>query len=249
MESIYKKSLNPSFWQNEKFNDGIRRKIIKIVSDFLKEIELDAPILDLVLTGSLANFNYNKYSDLDIHIIIDFEKINSDASLVKDMLDGKRFVWNLRHNIFLKGHEVEVYFEDKDEPHISSGIYSILKNSWIKKPVHAPPGDIDMQQLVVKTDFYTNLVNRMHDLLQQSSDKQDFKLIHNKAKRLKDKIIKIRKEALQQKGEFALENLLFKKLRNNNVIEKIINIINLSYDKFFMESLSFNKIVLNFTKE
>lgn len=249
MESIYKKSLNPSFWQNDKFDHGIRRKIIKIVSDFLKEIELDAPILDLVLTGSLANFNYNKYSDLDIHIIIDFEQINNDASIVKDMLDGKRFVWNLRHNIFLKGHEVEVYFEDKDEPHISSGIFSILNNTWVKKPVHAPPGDIDMQQLVSKTNFYTNLVNRMHDLLQQSSDKQDLKLIHNKAKKLKDKIIKIRKEALQHKGEFALENLLFKKLRNNHVIEKIINIINGSYDKFFMENLCFNKVVSNFTKE
>lgn len=249
MESIYKKELNPSFWVNNSFNKSIRRKILKIVADFLKDIELDAPIIDIVLTGSLANYNYNKYSDLDTHIIIDFEKINKDVDLVKEMLDGKRFVWNLRHNIFLKGHEVEVYFENKDEPHISSGIYSLLKNKWIKKPKYNPPGNVDTEQLVKKTNFYTNLVQRMYSLLERSDNKEDFKLIHNKAKKLKDKIIKIRKEALQEKGEFALENLIFKRLRNNDIIEKIINIINLSYDKFFMESLSFNKVVLNFTKK
>lgn len=246
MESIYKKELNPSFWHNNTFDKSVKRKILKIVEDFLKEIDLDVPIIDIVLTGSLANYNYNKYSDLDTHIIMDFTKINNDVDLVKEMLDGKRFVWNLRHNIFLKGHEVEVYFEDKDEPHISSGIYSILKNKWIKKPTYNPPNDIDTEQLEKKTNFYTNLVTRMYNLLGESSSKEDFKLIHNKAKKLKDKIIKIRKEALQRKGEFALENLLFKRLRNNDIIEKIINIINLSYDKFFMESLSFNKIVLKY---
>lgn len=246
MDGIYKKELNPSFWVNDTFNKTIRRKILKIVADFLQEIDLDVPIIDVVLTGSLANYNYNKYSDLDTHIIIDFAKINSDVDLVKEMLDGKRFVWNLRHNIFLNGHEVEVYFENKDEPHISSGIYSILKNKWIKKPKYNPPGDVDVEQLEKKTNFYTNLVTRMYNLLGESGNKEDFKLIHNKAKKLKDKIIKIRQEALQEKGEFALENLIFKRLRNNDVIEKIINIINLSYDKFFMESLSFNKVVLKY---
>lgn len=246
MESIYKRKLNPSYWKNGSFNKKIRKKILKIVADFLKEIDLNVPIIDIVLTGSLSNYNYNKYSDLDTHVIIDFEKINSDKELVKEMLDGKRFVWNLRHNIFLNGHEVEIYFEDKDEPHISSGIYSLLKNHWVKKPKYNPPSNIDTEQLEKKINFYTNLVQRMYSLLEQSDNKEDYKLIHNKAKKLKDKIIKIRKEALQKKGEFALENLIFKRLRNNDVIEKIINIINLSYDKFFMESLSFNKTVSKF---
>jgi predicted nucleotidyltransferase len=243
MEPLYKKELNPSFWQNNSFNFSLRRKILKIVSNFLKEIELNTPIIDIRLTGSLANFNYNKFSDIDTHIILDFSKINEDKTLVKDMLDGKRFIWNLRHNIFLKGHEVELYFEDKDEPHISSGIFSLLKNEWVKEPKYNPPKNIDMEQLNGKVIFYTDIINRMEKLINETSDKQDLKLIHNKSKKLKDKIMKVRKEALQQTGEFALENLLFKKLRNGGIIEKLINVINMSYDKFFMESLQFNKAI------
>jgi hypothetical protein len=249
MEPLYKKELNPSFWQNNSFNISIKRRILKIVSDFLKEIELEAPIIDVRLTGSLANFNYNKFSDLDTHIIIDFSKINDDKILVKDMLDGKRFMWNLRHDIFLKGHEVELYFEDKDEPHISSGVYSLLKNRWVKEPKYNPPENIDMEALNSKVSRYTDIINRLEVLIESTVDRDELKLIHNKAKRLKDKIMKVRKEALQEKGEFALENLIFKKLRNNNTIEKLIDVINKSYDKFFMESLSFNKIVLNYTKK
>ena len=206
MEPIYKKELNPSFWQNNSFNISTRRRILKIVSDFLKELELEVPIIDVRLTGSLSNFNYNKFSDIDTHIIIDFSKINEDKALVKDMLDGKRFVWNLRHNIFLKGHEVELYFEDKDEPHISSGVYSLLKNKWIKEPSYNPPENIDMEQLKSKVIRYTDLIDRMEALINETSDKQDLKLIHNKAKKLKDKIMKVRKEALEDSRQATKEH-------------------------------------------
>lgn len=249
MEPLYKKELNPSFWNNNTFNRGIRRKILKIVDNFLKEFEYNIEIDDIRLTGSLANFNYNSFSDLDIHIITDFKKISKDKDIVKEALDGKRFVWNLRHNIFIKGHEIELYFEDINEPHISTGIYSLKNNKWVKKPVYNPPKNVDKILLNTKVNFYTDIVNRMGHLLNETNDKEDIKLIHKKSKKLKDKIVKVRKEALKKEGEFALENLLFKRLRNNNIIEKLINIINLSYDKFFMESLSFNKIVLSYTKK
>lgn len=249
MEPIYRQSLSPSFWQNGVFNKGIRRKILKIVSDLLKEINLGVPVTDIILTGSLANYTYNKFSDLDTHIVLDFSKINDDKDIVTEMLDGKRFVWNLRHNIFIKGHEIEIYFEDKNRPKVASnnrGIYSLLKNKWVNKPEYNPPEDVDLELLDKKTKFYTNLINRMISLVKKSDDKKEFKLVHNKSKKIKDKIMKVREEALREKGEFALENLLFKRLRNNDSIEKLINVINMSYDKFFMESLSFNRIVLKY---
>ena len=249
MEPIYKKELNPSFWQNNSFNSSIRRKILKIISDIIKDMDLNVPVTDIILTGSLANYTYNKFSDLDTHIVLDFSKINDDRDLVTDMLDGKRFVWNLRHNIFIRGHEIEIYFEDKNQPKVASsnrGIYSLLKNEWVNKPEYNPPEDIDIELLEKKTRFYTSLVDKMLSLVEQSNDKKEFKLVYNKAKKIKDKVMKVREEALKEKGEFALENLLFKRLRNNDTIEKLINVINMSYDKFFMESLQFNKIAFNF---
>lgn len=236
MELIYKKTLSPVYWEKGKFNKEVRDKILKIVLDFLEDVKLDAPIKDITLTGSLANFNYNKFSDLDVHIILNFAKINENIDLVRDALDGKRFIWNLRHNIFLKGHEVELYFQHADDPHYATSIYSILRDKWIKEPKYDPPQAVNIEEIEKKAFYIEDTIKRMENALTTTKDKKEIQLINKKAKLIKDKIIKIRKEALAEKGEFAFENLLFKKLRNNGVIEKIISIINASYDKMFMES-------------
>ena len=79
----------------------------------------------------MANYNYTKYSDLDVHILLDFADINSDEDLVRAALDGRRFVWNLRHNISIGGHDVELYFQDMEDPHVASGLYSLLNDEWL----------------------------------------------------------------------------------------------------------------------
>jgi len=240
MDYFYKKTLSPIYWKDNKFDPRVRRKILKIVKDFLDDSELDIPVLDIRLTGSLANFNYNKFSDLDTHIITDFKKISSEVDVVKEALNGMRFVWNLRHDIYIKGHEVEMYFEDKDEIHISSGVYSLLNDEWVKEPKYNPPEKIDEDLLSLKEFYYIDLINRLVNRLNTSTDKKEIKLIYKKANNVKKKIMKVRNEALKKKGEFAIENLLFKRLRNKHVLEKLIDLINGAYDRFFMEKLEFN---------
>lgn len=245
---FYKKELNPSYWdKNKQFNPRIRRKILKIVKDFLEGIDIEIPVYDVRLTGSLANYTYNKFSDLDVHIITRFKDINKDIKLVKESLNDKRFIWNLKHNIYIKGHEVELYFENKGEPHAATGIYSLLRDKWVRQPDYNPPTEVDVSGLKQKVYNVTDLVRRLEKKLRRTKDKQEASLIYNKARLIKDKIMRVRKEALQERGEFAFENLLFKKLRNNGTIEKILDLINGAYDKFFMESLVFNKTLKTLT--
>ena len=146
---IYNKDLNPKFWYNKKFDQGVRKKLLNIVNDFTAENTFI--IDDIQLTGSLANYNYNKHSDLDVHILLDFSNINDDTDLVKQALDGKRFVWNLRHNIVIRDHEVELYYQDTNEPHIASGLYSILKDEWLVEPTYDPPS-VDMNDVKKKAN-------------------------------------------------------------------------------------------------
>ena len=247
---FYKKELNPRYWDaNKQFNPKIRRKILKIIKDFLDGIDIDIPIYDIRLTGSLANYTYNKFSDLDIHIITKFKDINKDVKLVKESLNDKRFIWNLKHNIYIKGHEVELYFENKGEPHAATGIYSLLRDKWVRQPDYNPPTKIDTSELKQRVLRVTDQVRRLERKLRKTKDKQDVSLIYNKARRIKDKIMRVRKEALQESGDFAFENLLFKQLRNNGTIEKILDLINGSYDRFFMEKLMFNKALSILTRD
>ena len=141
-----------------------------------------------------------------------------------------------------------MYFENKGEPHAATGIYSLLRDKWVRQPDYNPPTKIDASELKQRVLRVTDQVRRLERKLRKTKDKQDVSLIYNKARRIKDKIMRVRKEALQESGEFAFENLLFKQLRNNGIIEKILDLINGSYDRFFMEKLMFNKTTIKIIK-
>jgi len=146
--TYYNDTLHSKFWSNEKFNEDILKSLLKIVDDFIEDDDHVKPemIEDIQLTGSMSNFNYSDHSDLDVHLLLDFADINEDETIVKRALDGKRFIWNLRHNIQFDGHDVELYFQDVHDPHVASGLFSLQNNKWIKKPVHDPP-EIDQRDV------------------------------------------------------------------------------------------------------
>lgn len=197
-------------------------------------MEFDTEILDIELVGSLANFNYNAESDIDVHIMIDFSDINDDIFLVKKAVDGQRFMWNLRHNIVIKEHDVELYIQDKNEEHISAGCYSLMNHKWIKFPSYSPP-DVDTEDIEPKYDARVYDIDELNKLSESDLEPDDAELYYKKAKDLKTKIMKARKAGLTQDGEFSIENLVFKKLRKEGEFEKLINTITKLYDKIYSQ--------------
>jgi predicted nucleotidyltransferase len=230
----YQKQLCPDVWENKHLIPRIEDKLLRIARDFFKELEFDTEIIDINLTGSLANYNYTTESDVDIHIVIDFSDINDDIKLVKKAVDGQRFIWNLRHNVTIKGHDVELYIQDNSEEHTSAGLYSLLNHKWIKQPTYNPP-DVDTKDVDIKYDARVNDINELEKLSEQDLDPTESETYYNKSKEFKTKILKSRKEGLFKEGEFSIENLVFKKLRTEGKIEKLINIITKFYDKIYSQ--------------
>tara|TARA_R110002012_G_scaffold187887_1_gene354883 strand:+ start:755 stop:1789 length:1035 start_codon:yes stop_codon:yes gene_type:complete len=233
---FYNKTLNKKFWsEDKKFDPEIKDKLLSISEDFINNLDLEGvTIHDITLTGSNSNYNYNEYSDLDVHVLIDYKDINEDEDLVKKAIDGQRFRWNLRHNINLRDHGVEMYMQDKDEPHIASGLYSLLNDEWITEPSYDPPS-IDERDVYKKADTIEDDVRILKEKVAgvKGTSAKD---LHDKAERLKQKISKMRRRGLEREGEFSVENLAFKILRNSNVIGDLIDIIANSYDKIYMEN-------------
>jgi hypothetical protein len=234
-DDFYKKELNPSFWKDDKFDPQIREKLLKIAKDFYEALKLTAPIKDIQLTGSLANYNWTDKSDLDVHVLIDFNDVDDNIELVKKALDGARFIWNLRHNIKLRGFDVELYVQDIHEPHTASGLFSLLNNEWIRVPKYSPP-DIDYKDVDKKYQGIISDILQMENLM-ATSDFSSFgeEELYNHAQKLKKKIMDMRKEGLAREGEFSVENLVFKKLRNEGYIEKIIELISKAYTNIYNE--------------
>ena len=98
--------LDPQIWNEEKIDPEIRKKLIKIANDFVDGLPIKVSVENITLTGSLANFNWSKYSDVDLHIIVDFGMIDENEDLVKGFFDAQRMRWNDIHDITIKDYEV-----------------------------------------------------------------------------------------------------------------------------------------------
>lgn len=225
-----KDELNPKLWDNFDIDQEVREDLLKIAQDFYNSTELNAQIKDVILTGSLANYNWSeKYSDYDLHILIDFKDINDDIVLVKKYVDSAKGMWNEQHDIKIKGYEVEVYIQDVNEPHKSTGIFSLLNNKWKVRPekVEVVP-DEDMISEKAKGAMM------FIDDLESQIDEDKYEQFNEKLKKVWDKIKNYRKSGLESEGgEFSTGNFVFKLLRRNGYISKIMALKREAYDKQF----------------
>lgn len=230
---FYKGELNSVFWQDGKFDQEVRTKLLQIANDFYTDLKIEAPIIDVHLTGSLANFNWTEHSDLDVHVIIDFRLIDEDVELVKAALDGKRFIWNLRHPVKIKGYDVELYAQDKDEPHVASGLYSLMKDEWIIEPQASNP-QIDEKDIMRKVAAYKVEIEELEKEVKKADSDQAREAM-DRISALKQKIMKARKDGLARNGEFSIENLVFKVLRNDGWLERLIDLGAAAYSHTYSE--------------
>ena len=234
-EQFYNDTLHPRFWDDQKqFDPEVREKLLQIAKDVSEDVDVVDLIDDIQLTGSLSNFNYTDFSDLDVHILLDYAKINKDEDLVKSALDGKRFIWNLRHDIKIGGYEVEIYFQDIHEPHMASGLYSLQDGEWLREPKFNPP-EVDSADVMSKADQIKRDIDILNQKVNETTQSEDINDLQSAATKIRKKISKMRKDSLEKDGEFGVGNLAFKELRNSDYIEKIIDIDNLLYDKLFTD--------------
>jgi len=220
-------NLNESLWdENDQLKPEVAEKLLEIARQFISKTQgADAEIKDITFTGSLANYNYSMLSDIDLHILIDFEELNDDVSLVKDYFNAVKALWNYLHDIRIKSYEVEVYVQDDNEPHFSSGIYSVMNNEWIKKPV-PEEADVDNESITRKAESLMDQIDRALALMEQDKHEE----AHERGLKISEKLKKLRKAGLETAGEYSVENLAFKTLRNNGYLEKLSNLKHDAYD-------------------
>ena len=208
-------------------NSEVRKKILKITEEFIDFVGVNFFIYDIIFIGSLANYNWSEYSDVDIHILIDYDEFDESENkdlvvyhqIVQELFDVKRRLWNETTDIKIKGYEVEMYVQDVDDKYGATGVYSILNNEWIVEPKKIESAfDIDEKKILEKSEEYAKEVERLEDLNNKGQD------VSKEIKTLKDKLKKFRQSGLEKGGEYSYENLTFKLLRRNGFIEKLFNI-------------------------
>jgi hypothetical protein len=209
--------LNPLLWQGEDLRPEVNMALLKIAKDFVEYVEVPFKVRDLVLTGSQLGYYYTKHSDLDLHIIVDFNTVNCDREAA-ELFDTKRLLYKKQYDISIHGIPVEVYIEDLNFPAVSA-TYSLGKGGWQIKP-DSQPEEINTEEIVRMSKIWSTVIGKAIESNELETGRKVLKMLRN-----------YRKLGLKQTGEYGIENLVYKTLRNSKIIEKLMNMIGNLHDQ------------------
>jgi len=215
--------LNPKIWDNvdgdPKMKPVVKNRLLEIAYEFIDFLGIDIVITDIIMTGSLSNYNWSKFSDVDLHIVANYNQFpQSQIDVYKEYFNLKKILFNEKHDIKIYGYDVELYVQDESETHFSSGVYSVLFDEWANKP-EKESVEIDKKKLKEKSEQWMDIIDGVIDNVKD----EDVDTAKEIIKKYKDKLKKYRTCGLEKEGEYSYENLVFKVLRRNGYIEKLHN--------------------------
>ena len=247
-------NLNDKIWSdNDTLRSDIRDNLISIAHDFYDTLDIaeisddgdpdEKPdktfnkyIKDVLFVGSLASFNYSSYADVDLHLLMDEDKLVGNNKLALNILK-KYFTeckndWNLKHSdLKIEGYDCELYVQDVKEENASNGVYSLMQDKWLKKPEKMDTKNFDRAWVEKKALDYIEQIDNLEEIINSDSDLELVKKAKDELKKIKDKIVKGRRDSLAAgQGEMNKYNILFKILRRSGHIGKINELTVAAYD-------------------
>jgi len=200
--------LNPKLWTSDaQLRPEVREKLLEVVNEVKETFEIDLEVIDALLVGSNASYNYTEKSDIDLHIIVDSELVDASKPILALLYQYIKSKFNSNYEITIHGIPVEIYLEDTNTSTISNGVYSVLTNKWIKFPQKITPPDVNID------DVYNVWVQKIDSAIANNSKEE--------LQSLRNQLYVIRRNSINNVGEFGRGNLLFKKLRDNGYLDKL----------------------------
>lgn len=202
--------LNPKLWNSDKtIKQDVLEKLLSIVKEFIKYIDIPLVIVDANIVGSNASYNYNDQSDIDLHIIVNNDLTYMNKDILQQLYNAKKNSFNENYDLDIEGIPVELYIEDVSAGNATNGRYSIYKQKWLQQPT---PVKYNIPDISEELDKY---IDKSNEVLysENPDDIQNF---------LND-LYMMRKLSLAETGELGVGNLVFKELRNLNILEELRN--------------------------
>jgi hypothetical protein len=208
----FHEELNPRLWDDEKLDPEVRDQLLLIAEDFVEYLGLDnLKVEDVTISGSNAAYSYTPHSDLDLHILVDFNNLPNDP-VYQELFTAKKTLYNDAHDITVRGVPVELYVQDTNQTHTSLGEYSVVYDKWIRIPKKRRA---NFDQAATKLKY-----EKLGDLIELAIKSRNPK----KVKDTIDLIKRYRKAGLEKAGEFGPENLAFKAIRKQGLIQDLYDL-------------------------
>ena len=203
--------LNPKLWVGNRLKLRVRSALLEIAKDFIAYLGISKlEVKDVTISGSNSAYSYTDHSDIDLHILIDFSKLDDDE-VYRELFNAKKALYNDYNKITIYGIEVECYVQDSNEPAVTLGEFSVMHNRWIKLPSKRRA---NLNQTSTKLKF-----QKLRELVLHAIKSNNNTMVNE----LIRKIQKYRQSGLSRGGEFSPENLAFKLVRNMGLLDKLYN--------------------------
>lgn len=201
-------TLNPLLWNEDNtLKQDVFEKLSNIAQEFLKFIEIPLNIVDIEIVGSNASYNYNEKSDIDLHIIVNSEVNYIEPTILRQLYNDRKGAFNRDYELEINGLPVESYIEDVKDGNATNGRFSILKNEWVKFPE-----PITYEVPDISKDL-NEMLDKCFKTLQSNNAEEVRTLIND--------IYMMRKLGLAEDGEASIGNLVFKELRNMDIMSDL----------------------------
>lgn len=225
--------LTDKLWNGDELDSKVRLQLLDIADDFIEFLGFeDIKYEDIVLTGSICNFNWSEQSDIDVHIIYDLSKVSENTELIRAYVDAKKNEWNEMHdNLTIYGFNVELYVESVDESAVSKGIYSLEKNEWLQRP---NKNNIKLSKEDTISDIASTIatmIETLEDCYDVCETDSDLEELQNDVDNLLKTIHSMRKKQLKSGGEMSIGNIVYKFLRREEYLDRLYDLQNTIYDR------------------
>lgn len=204
----YHDKLNAKLWKKDQLDPKVVDLLLDKAYDFAKFSNVDkSRIKDIVITGGNVNYNYTKFSDIDVHLMCDTSGLDSDELFEKKKEYSKKIA-----DTKVAGYPLE-FFAASNEEHYpkGQGVYSLLHNKWLIVPKHLD--HVDTLSDPKTQDKIEHAIKYIKWLLKDGTLEE--------IEEYREKLHTGRAAGLHDAGEFSIENVMYKDLRNRGLLDKL----------------------------
>ncbi len=208
----FHKELNPKLWEDHKLDPAVRDQLLLIAEDFVEYLGLsNLKVKDVTISGSNAAYSYTPHSDLDLHVLVDFNELPNNE-VYQELFTAKKTLYNDAHDITVHDVPVELYVQDINQPVQSLGEYSIVHDKWIRIPKKRRA---NFDEAATKAKY-----EKLGDLIELALNSKDPKRVADTIALIK----RYRKSGLDKHGEFGPENLAYKAVRKQGLVQALYDL-------------------------
>ena len=201
--------LNPAIWDNGMLKPEIKEKILALVEEFQSTLDIPLHVLDVEIVGSNASYNYTDKSDVDVHIITNFDDYGYPQEFIQAAMNSFKANFNKAYDVDYKGFNVELYVENVNSTPTTNGVYSVIQDKWIKEPQKLESIEVELEPAL------TEYRQKIDSALKSGSAEEINAII--------DELYVMRRNSLLVDGETGAGNLIFKQIRNDGLLDGLKN--------------------------